>query len=266
MAVNKEKYNYRVLNHLCTRCGESVAPDKKMCQNHLDEAALKEKLKRERRRTKNLCMKCGQNPSREGKIHCEECFQKDKKYYPSHAKIYYNRKNNSQCTRCGIKVEKGVHCDECQIYMNAKDKIGYHRHKANNLCVICGAIKDIDGVLCSKCQKINSDRGKATSKKQKKLIINHYGGKCACCGEENLIFLELDHINGGGNKHRNQLRKDGTTIYRSIIKNNFPSGFQVLCASCNVGRYRNGGICPHQQKLTEDVGIISVGLLTQEEK
>lgn len=268
MAVNKEKYNLRILNNLCTRCGEPVVIGKKQCQHHLDEAALKEKLKRERRRNKNLCLRCGKVPPRENKIYCEECFKKDKKYDYCHKNVYYKRKNNSQCTRCGIKIntENGFHCENCKIYTKAKDKIIYYHNKNNNRCTMCHKTLDIDGVLCSKCKIINNDRSKIIRQKQKKTIIDHYGGKCACCGEENLIFLELDHINGGGNKHRNQLRKDGTTIYRSIINNNFPPGFQVLCASCNVGRYRNGGICPHQQKLTEDVGIISVGLLTQEEK
>lgn len=36
-------------------------------------------------------------------------------------------------------------------------------------------------------------------------VIIHYGGdppKCACCGEDNIGFLTLDHINNDGNKDR----------------------------------------------------------------
>jgi hypothetical protein len=31
------------------------------------------------------------------------------------------------------------------------------------------------------------------------------------------------------------------------VKHRFPAGFQVLCLNCNHGRFRNGGICPHQR-------------------
>jgi len=81
-------------------------------------------------------------------------------------------------------------------------------------------------------------------------VLNHYSGGnlvCACCGENHIEFLSLDHISGGGNKHRKELRKNGTAFYYWIRKNKFPSGYQVLCFNCNFskGHY---GYCPHQQK------------------
>jgi hypothetical protein len=73
-------------------------------------------------------------------------------------------------------------------------------------------------------------------------VLNFYGGKCACCGEAEICFLAIDHINGGGNKHRKEI--GGSKIYFWLKANNFPSGFQVLCHNCNLakGFY---GICPH---------------------
>lgn len=67
--------------------------------------------------------------------------------------------------------------------------------------------------------------------------------KCNCCGENEWIFLEIDHVNNDGNKHRKELGHD--RIESWLIKNNFPEGFQVLCSNCNKGRHLNGGICPH---------------------
>jgi len=254
MAIDKEKYNLRVLNHLCTRCGEPAVPSKKQCQHHLDEAALKEKLKRERHRNKNLCMRCGKVPPRENKIYCQECFEKDKKYYPVTMKKYYNKRNNSQCVKCKIEIKNGAYCEECKIYMKAKDKVGYYRHKTNNLCVFCGIEKDLDGVLCSKCKIISNNRGKEQRQYQKRLVINYYGNKCFCCGEENIQFLTIDHINNDGCK---QNKNERIGLYRWIIKNNFPKNiFQVACYNCNCARDKNNGICPHQQKLTEEVCII----------
>jgi hypothetical protein len=84
-------------------------------------------------------------------------------------------------------------------------------------------------------------------------VLRHYGGRCACCGETNPLFLTIDHINSDGAEHRRKLSKNGNgrtvsgdKIYRQIVKENFPEIFQVLCYNCNCGKQRNGGIsCPH---------------------
>lgn len=71
--------------------------------------------------------------------------------------------------------------------------------------------------------------------------------KCACCGESEIRFLSIDHINGGGTKHRRQIGiGGGATMYLWLKKNNYPKGFQVLCYNCNMakGFY---GICPHKE-------------------
>lgn len=86
------------------------------------------------------------------------------------------------------------------------------------------------------------------------IVINYYSDGtmcCKCCGEKEIKFLSVDHINGGGNKHRKELKfsKDGSggDIYRWLIKNNYPKGFQILCHNCNMakGFY---GTCPHINK------------------
>jgi len=82
-------------------------------------------------------------------------------------------------------------------------------------------------------------------------VFRAYGGKCACpaCGEDNLLFLTIDHVNGGGNKHRKEVLgshlKAGVHTYVWLRQQGYPKGFQILCFQCNMGRNRNGGICPH---------------------
>lgn len=78
-------------------------------------------------------------------------------------------------------------------------------------------------------------------------VMSHYGGKCACCGEAQWEFLEMDHIGGGGNKHRAEIGVYGTSLHRWIKAHGFPDGFRVLCSNCNqaMGRF---GYCPHQAK------------------
>lgn len=92
--------------------------------------------------------------------------------------------------------------------------------------------------------------------KLKHQVMDAYGGRCACCGEEELTFLTIDHIDGNGAEHRRKLAEEnggqqvaqaGARTYRWLRDNGFPSGFQVLCANCNCGKHWNRGICPHQE-------------------
>jgi hypothetical protein len=87
---------------------------------------------------------------------------------------------------------------------------------------------------------------KQIRKKETALVIAHYSNnenKCDCCGESDPRFLTVDHINGGGHKHRKATTKN---TCRWLLKNNFPNGFQILCFNCNLGRERNHKVCPHQ--------------------
>ncbi len=84
----------------------------------------------------------------------------------------------------------------------------------------------------------------AYRRKYKYKAIFYYSGgemKCICCGETIYEFLSIDHINGGGNKHRKEIRKN---IGEWLIKNNYPSGYRVLCHNCNSSLGHNH-YCPH---------------------
>src|SRR2546428_625334 len=81
--------------------------------------------------------------------------------------------------------------------------------------------------------------------KRKLIVLAHYSNspvQCKCCGESEILFLTLDHINGGGTQQRKKIRG---IFYRWIIAHGYPTGFRVLCLNCNMGRYLNGGKCPH---------------------
>lgn len=81
--------------------------------------------------------------------------------------------------------------------------------------------------------------------KSKLIALEHYGTKCACCGESNPTFLAIDHIGGGGTKHRKTMSKGGVNIYDWLRKNNYPPGFRTLCHNCNWAT-AFGRTCPHQ--------------------
>ena len=77
-------------------------------------------------------------------------------------------------------------------------------------------------------------------------IFSHYGWKCACCGETRKEFLTIDHINGGGTKHRKETG-GGLGFYYWLIRNGFPKEYRTLCMNCNfaLGKYK---YCPHERE------------------
>ena len=96
------------------------------------------------------------------------------------------------------------------------------------------------------CKQLLRISGRKNYKLLKDEVFNHYGGykcKCECgCNEANPLMLTIDHINGNGTQHRKSIHN--RNIYGWLRKNNWPSGFRVLCDNCNNGRFRNHGICP----------------------
>jgi hypothetical protein len=108
-------------------------------------------------------------------------------------------------------------------------------------------------VLCLNCQFRKKSKRTRKPLLIKHRVLSHYSkGEpiCECCGEKDLVALSIDHINGGGNAHRRSLKsseRSGIAFYLWLQRNNFPSGFRVLCLSCNFSRGRFG-YCPHEKE------------------
>lgn len=87
------------------------------------------------------------------------------------------------------------------------------------------------------------DYDKRRHAEHKRLVLEHYGGCCTCCGITQPEFLSVDHIQGGGTKHRKEVSH---RIYYWLVMNNFPEGYRLLCYNCNcsLGFF---GYCPHQE-------------------
>jgi len=93
------------------------------------------------------------------------------------------------------------------------------------------------------------DRGREYVLTVKRQVMDAYGRVCVCCGEKELAFLTIDHVNGDGAAHRKATgTRGGIHFYKWLIREGYPKGFQVLCANCNLGRHVNGGHCPHQMR------------------
>jgi len=71
-------------------------------------------------------------------------------------------------------------------------------------------------------------------------VFGHYGRSCACCGATER--MTIDHVHGDGAEHRAELfgaiskSSQRIRMYRWLIKNGFPEGFQTLCLPCNTSK------------------------------
>ena len=166
---------------------------------------------------------------------------------------------------CGTRDRYDSWCKQCKN-RNSMELQKFRRQ--NGLCYLCG--ESSPNGYCDKCRvaqmarsrryatqnkEIMVVRRKAASLKAKIAAFQAYGGpKCACCGEGHLEFLTIDHIAGGGTKHRKMLLpnakgggRSGYWFYKWLERNKYPAGYQVLCFNCNCakGAY---GICPHNRR------------------
>jgi hypothetical protein len=81
--------------------------------------------------------------------------------------------------------------------------------------------------------------------KERRAALSAYGGACVCCGESQWEFLAIDHMNGGGNKHRDEVGR-GAAFFVWLRKAGYPKeGFQVLCHNCNQAK-QYSKVCPHK--------------------
>lgn len=86
---------------------------------------------------------------------------------------------------------------------------------------------------------------RVANKRLRVAALNRYSNndpKCACCGERTYEFLAIDHINGNGKEHRQQV--GNSNIYNALRKEGYPEGYQVLCHNCNSAKGFYGR-CPH---------------------
>jgi hypothetical protein len=120
----------------------------------------------------------------------------------------------------------------------------YDATVGKGLCYWCKQVNErAPKKYCLKCEGARAFKAKALLKVRKRELFEHYGGAvCACCGEQELAFLTLDHFT----RHKNLDKyRGGDRLYRWLRLQGFPPGYRVLCFNCNVGRWINGGKCPH---------------------
>lgn len=141
-------------------------------------------------------------------------------------------------------------------------------------CIACRVFKPLTEFYKKDYRRINGDKGTSKCKpcqlaylkeynkrrgdrwraevsrkyqrKLKGLVVDAYGGKCECCGEARIEFLQIDHIHNDGASHRRELA--GSHLYDELRKLGFPKDrFRLLCCNCNFARGKYG-YCPHEKE------------------
>ena len=110
-------------------------------------------------------------------------------------------------------------------------------------CSTCGDPVTCKFTKCDTCRARQARNKRVDRKEIRAKIISFYGGKCACCGESNEVFLDIDHIEGGGNRHRREFKN--YAVYIKWIDETHPDFLQLLCKNCNWAKFRYG-TCPHE--------------------
>jgi hypothetical protein len=84
-------------------------------------------------------------------------------------------------------------------------------------------------------------------------VFSHYSKEvtksdevnCACCGYLDFRFLTLDHIKSRKNVPIEEKRLNGIKLWKYLKEKGLPTGYQVLCFNCNMGK-GDREWCPHQ--------------------
>lgn len=148
-----------------------------------------------------------------------------------------DRKLCSICLETARKVQKEFRKRNPKLF-----KHQYHALKKAGICTSCGTNPAEVGVQCSSCNL--TERQRAVRIKYE--VVQKYGGKCACCGENKVAFLSIDHINNdGGAKRKSGEHIAGGGFYKYLRRNEVDPTLQVLCYNCNFGR-KITGVCPHE--------------------
>lgn len=138
-------------------------------------------------------------------------------------------------------AEKQKYCRVCHVELNDDNRY------AGNVGFICKKCKKEFEKNNSAIRRRNNpdEFNKAVARAKQKLketVFAHYcNGPIQCkCGFNDIRALSIDHINGDGAKQKKELGGAGDRTYRWIKRNNFPTGFQILCMNCQfIKRYEN---------------------------
>lgn len=157
---------------------------------------------------------------------CGEAKPRDAEHFGRDSKTFDRLR--SRCRQCVVKAKR-AHYDRTRPEQRAR-QLTYQRTNRDKLYAYNA--------------KWQRERNVALRAE----LLEAYGSACACCGERQPLFLDLDHVDNDGAAHRREVGNN-TQVALQLRSQGWPRGrYQLLCCNCNQGKARNGGVCPHHAK------------------
>ena len=250
-------------------CANATDGVRKRCLSHLTQARASKALYRLRQKEVGQCgaSDC-HNPARIGRSRCTRCATREKKLTsaPKHLAQVRKYQNGLRlevlaayggvCLCCGTQEEGFLTIDHIHGFDGKGPRRGDHLYQwlktsgfpegFRVLCMKCNFALGHSGfckhsTLTQTIKVLKGDAHNVAARERyqvfKKKVFDAYGGfVCACCGETHQECLSIDHIDNKGAEHRRQVKN----LYPWLVRNDFPSGFQVLCMNCNWSKGRYG--------------------------
>jgi hypothetical protein len=161
---------------------------------------------------------------------CKTC--EDILTYPNRNKYIASLKGNGNCYSCSMSLRHGGmkfkdinYCSHCEIVLNELTWQACRQTRKN---------KSTPEYTCKFCIRKRNKKNRQRIKEETFIKLGNGVIKCELCDETRLGALSVDHINGGGNAHRKEIKGRGTghSIYMWLKRNNYPDGFRILCGAC----------------------------------
>lgn len=185
---------------------------------------------------------------------CKECCGKQRRIYHEANReqqiqyLLHRRRDWAKvglCTSCGQRQPDSGK-KTCPTCIKQKRQYGKKLDDAN-LCRSCAQRSRslLSGILCDECLTTNRQKQHKYRMAIRLKVLKKFGGICTCCGESDVHFLAIDHINNDGKKHRAEQGSASLGFYRRLLTEDCPYELQVLCHNCNMAKAFYG-ICPHE--------------------
>jgi len=164
-----------------------------------------------------------------------------------------------ECDSCGEEGFEFLELNHLVDHRNFRYRGGHHLWSEliakefpkgfNILCSNCNWIDNLEKRKNIHSVKISSIKYREYVLRKKIEVFTHYSNgklKCACCGIDNIDILSIDHIISQS-YFKGEKKYTGEKLYRYLIKNSFPRGYQILCRNCNSSK-SDKSLCYHQSK------------------
>lgn len=228
---------------VCRRCkqekavGEFQSSKSPRVYDHCYQCRHEKRVIRyNKRKARGICCDCASRPVIPSFVRCLVCTDKANK------KREEKRSKCNWCKTCPARPNYST-CESCKDKSSTTNRVKSAARAVTGICKDCGlhpSATETPGGRCENCL----EKARVIRRNQRQDLIDRYGGKCNCCGEANPYFLQIDHVNNDGGKHRLQAGGNNQVLSQIYKEPYNPDKYQLLCSNCNFSKDLYG-TCPH---------------------